>query len=82
MREIFSRYGGIRDVYIPMDYYTREPRGFAYVEYPFIIKCTYKRALVSSQSSWTNYMRYCTEIFVHTRQNGIILPVGNNDRCF
>ena len=36
MRELFSRYGPIQDVYIPLDYYTREPRGFAYVQYPFI----------------------------------------------
>lgn len=34
MRDLFSRYGPIKDVYIPLDYYTREPRGFAYVQYP------------------------------------------------
>ena len=33
LEEVFSRYGEIRDVYIPLDYYTREPRGFAYVEF-------------------------------------------------
>ena len=35
LKELFNRYGSVRDVYIPMDYYTREPRGFCYVEYPF-----------------------------------------------
>ena len=35
LREMFTKYGPVRDVYIPLDYYTREPRGFAYVEYPF-----------------------------------------------
>ena len=34
LRDLFARYGPIQDVYIPMDYYTREPRGFAYVQYP------------------------------------------------
>lgn len=33
IRKVFSRYGYVRDVYIPLDYYTKEPRGFAYVEY-------------------------------------------------
>lgn len=33
LEDVFSRYGEIRDVYIPLDYYTREPRGFAYVEF-------------------------------------------------
>ena len=36
LKELFARYGPIRDVYIPVDYYTKEPRGFCYVEYPFI----------------------------------------------
>lgn len=33
LRRVFSKYGHIRDVYIPRDYYTQEPRGFAYVEF-------------------------------------------------
>lgn len=33
---MFTQHGPVRDVYLPLDYYTREPRGFAYVEYPFI----------------------------------------------
>ncbi|KRZ56545.1 Serine/arginine-rich splicing factor 12, partial [Trichinella nativa] len=35
LRAMFSKYGPVRDVYIPLDYYTRRPRGFAYIEYPF-----------------------------------------------
>ena len=34
LKELFCRYGTVRDVYIPLDYHTREPRGFCYVEYP------------------------------------------------
>ncbi|CAH3192098.1 unnamed protein product [Porites evermanni] len=35
LRRLFAKYGRITDVYIPLDYYTRESRGFAYVQYPF-----------------------------------------------
>ncbi|PIO23667.1 hypothetical protein AB205_0023720, partial [Aquarana catesbeiana] len=35
IRREFGRYGPIVDVYVPLDYYTRRPRGFAYVQYPF-----------------------------------------------
>uniref|UniRef100_A0A8C8U3L9 RRM domain-containing protein n=1 Tax=Peromyscus maniculatus bairdii TaxID=230844 RepID=A0A8C8U3L9_PERMB len=31
-REI-GRYGSIVDVYVPLDFYTRRPRGFAYVQF-------------------------------------------------
>uniref|UniRef100_A0A0E9XCY3 RRM domain-containing protein n=1 Tax=Anguilla anguilla TaxID=7936 RepID=A0A0E9XCY3_ANGAN len=34
MRREFGRYGPIVDVYIPVDFYTRRPRGFAYIQYP------------------------------------------------
>eukprot|EP00640_Fibrocapsa_japonica_P004485 CAMPEP_0113944974 /NCGR_PEP_ID=MMETSP1339-20121228/38407_1 /TAXON_ID=94617 /ORGANISM="Fibrocapsa japonica" /LENGTH=127 /DNA_ID=CAMNT_0000950353 /DNA_START=31 /DNA_END=410 /DNA_ORIENTATION=- /assembly_acc=CAM_ASM_000762 len=33
LRYIFSKYGDIRDVYLPMDYHSKEPRGFAFVEF-------------------------------------------------
>ncbi|CAG5091428.1 Oidioi.mRNA.OKI2018_I69.PAR.g13044.t1.cds [Oikopleura dioica] len=29
----FSRYGSIRDVYVPLDYYSKRPRGFAYIQF-------------------------------------------------
>lgn len=38
LKELFCRYGPVRDVYIPLDYHTREPRGFCYVEYPFTLE--------------------------------------------
>ena len=34
---MFGKYGPVSDVYIPLDYYTRQPRGFAYVQYPFFV---------------------------------------------
>jgi FUS-interacting serine-arginine-rich protein 1 len=34
MRAMFGKYGHLTDVYIPLDYYTRRPRGFAYIQYP------------------------------------------------
>lgn len=33
LRDIFGRYGPLADVYVPLDYYTRMPRGFAYVQF-------------------------------------------------
>jgi len=33
LRKLFQKYGDISDVYIPLDYYTRESRGFAYVQF-------------------------------------------------
>merc|ERR1712216_899106 len=33
IKEQFGEYGGIRDVYIPVDLYTKQPRGFAFVEF-------------------------------------------------
>jgi len=33
LRERFQIHGEIRDVYIPKDYYTGDPRGFAYVQF-------------------------------------------------
>ncbi|KAM7319570.1 hypothetical protein ACRRTK_021253 [Alexandromys fortis] len=33
LRREFGRYGPIVDVYIPLDFYTRRPRGFAYVQF-------------------------------------------------
>merc|ERR1719183_368874 len=33
IEDIFRKYGEIRDVYIPLDYNTKESRGFCYVEF-------------------------------------------------
>jgi RNA recognition motif-containing protein len=33
LREFFSKYGEVRDVYIPRDYYTQKSRGFCFVEF-------------------------------------------------
>ena len=38
LRRLFSQYGRVTDVHIPLDHYvyTGEPREFAYVQYPFL----------------------------------------------
>lgn len=33
VRAKFERYGDIRDVYLPKDFYTRRPRGFGFIEF-------------------------------------------------
>ncbi|XP_071156521.1 serine/arginine-rich splicing factor 10-like isoform X2 [Mytilus edulis] len=33
MRAMFGKYGPLKDVYIPLDYYSRLPRGFAYIQF-------------------------------------------------
>lgn len=33
LKDLFGKYGPVSDVYIPLDYYTRRPRGFAYVQF-------------------------------------------------
>eukprot|EP01080_Neovahlkampfia_damariscottae_P012950 gene12950-7528_t len=33
LRKLFEKYGEVKDVYIPRDYYTNETRGFAYIEF-------------------------------------------------
>ncbi|XP_078279471.1 serine and arginine rich splicing factor 10b isoform X3 [Rhinoraja longicauda] len=33
LRREFGRYGPIVDVYVPLDFYTRRPRGFAYIQF-------------------------------------------------
>lgn len=43
LRNLFGKYGPISDVYIPMDYYTRRPRGFAYVQYPWLTAQDYNQ---------------------------------------
>ena len=36
LERLFSQYGRVTDVHIPLDHYTGEPRDFAYVQYPFL----------------------------------------------
>ncbi|KAL6755322.1 hypothetical protein V8C86DRAFT_2679070, partial [Haematococcus lacustris] len=33
VRDMFQRYGEVRDIYLPKDYYTGKPRGFGFVEF-------------------------------------------------
>ncbi|XP_056097415.1 serine and arginine rich splicing factor 10b [Rhinichthys klamathensis goyatoka] len=33
LRREFGRYGPVADVYIPLDFYSRRPRGFAYIQF-------------------------------------------------
>ena len=34
LEEAFSKYGKVIDVYIPRDYYTKRPKGIAFVQFP------------------------------------------------
>ncbi|ELU13844.1 hypothetical protein CAPTEDRAFT_222122 [Capitella teleta] len=38
LRSLFGKYGPISDVYLPLDFYTRRPRGFSYIQYPSVSK--------------------------------------------
>lgn len=33
VKEFYGRFGEVRDVYLPVDYYTRKPRGFGFIEF-------------------------------------------------
>lgn len=33
LKALFGKYGAITDVYVPLDYYTRRSRGFAYIQF-------------------------------------------------
>jgi len=33
LKTMFNKYGYVSDVYIPQDYHTRRPRGFAYIQF-------------------------------------------------
>ncbi|GLJ04950.1 hypothetical protein SUGI_0007660 [Cryptomeria japonica] len=33
LRQPFGRFGSLKDIYLPRDYYTGEPRGFGFVQY-------------------------------------------------
>jgi FUS-interacting serine-arginine-rich protein 1 len=33
IRSVFSEFGEVKDVYVPRDYHTHQPRGFAYVQF-------------------------------------------------
>jgi len=36
LKDEFSRFGEVSDVYIPLDYYSKRPRGFAYVQFEHV----------------------------------------------
>ena len=43
LRSMFTKYGPVSDVYIPLDHYTRRSRGFAYIQYPwFFVECCWQ----------------------------------------
>jgi len=33
LRDHFTRFGHIKDIYIPLNYYTQRPKGFAFIEF-------------------------------------------------
>ena len=38
IKSLFGKYGPVTDAYMPLDYYTRRSRGFAYIQYPLAYK--------------------------------------------
>ena len=46
---LFSQYGCVTDVHIPLDHYTGEPRDVVYVQYPFL----YLKSLILSVVSFS-----------------------------
>ena len=37
MRRLFQKYGKIVDITIPLDYYSRSTKGYAFIQYPFLM---------------------------------------------
>uniref|UniRef100_UPI00358E1A57 serine/arginine-rich splicing factor 10-like isoform X1 n=1 Tax=Myxine glutinosa TaxID=7769 RepID=UPI00358E1A57 len=50
LRREFTRFGPILDVYVPLDYYTRRPRGFSYVQFEDVRDA--EDALYSLDKKW------------------------------
>ncbi|CAK6446774.1 unnamed protein product [Pipistrellus nathusii] len=61
LRREFGRYGPIVDVYIPLDFYTRRPRGFAYVQYP-LFYCVHLNILHTGAHYIYVFRSICYEI--------------------
>ncbi|KAI7799258.1 putative serine/arginine-rich splicing factor 10-like [Triplophysa rosa] len=55
LRREFGRYGPIVDVYVPLDFYSRRPRGFAYIQYPFHFKFS---CSLCPKGSWTSHSMF------------------------
>jgi RNA recognition motif-containing protein len=53
LRSMFGKYGPLSDVYVPLDYYTRRPRGFAYIQYPSLLYVYFRNTIHRSQDGQT-----------------------------
>lgn len=62
LRREFGRYGPIVDVYIPLDFYTRQPRGFAYIQYPFLKKIHHFSVLLTHWFYFSTKDVFCTSV--------------------
>ncbi|KAJ8907950.1 hypothetical protein NDN08_008053 [Rhodosorus marinus] len=76
LREEFERYGKIADIYMPKDYHSRKPRGFAYVEF---------RHLDSAEEA-RRELDGTTQEFIGNGSSGLATTktekVGSNNRAF
>lgn len=77
LKEIFCRYGTVRDVYIPVDYHTREARGFCYVEYPYTLEVKYYSSIVQISNPVT-HRRTCIYTWLYVRSDYTFLC----SRCY
>ncbi|EER17109.1 serine/arginine rich splicing factor, putative [Perkinsus marinus ATCC 50983] len=56
LRDAFERFGYVRDVYIPLDYYSKRPRGFGFVEFDDPRDADEARDAMDGQRLGSNYV--------------------------
>ncbi|KAF4696359.1 hypothetical protein FOZ60_000810 [Perkinsus olseni] len=56
LRDAFERFGYVRDVYIPLDYYSKRPRGFGFVEFDDPRDADEARDSMDGQRLGSNYV--------------------------
>uniref|UniRef100_A0A3B4BJI3 RRM domain-containing protein n=1 Tax=Periophthalmus magnuspinnatus TaxID=409849 RepID=A0A3B4BJI3_9GOBI len=86
LRREFGRYGPIVDVYIPLDFYTRQPRGFAYIQYPLptspYICSLLWMSFLSVHHQTVTYLNFCWCIFLSNwtfSKCGFVFKVPNEE---
>nr|XP_046910294.1 serine/arginine-rich splicing factor 12-like [Dermatophagoides farinae] len=76
LREIFEKYGPVKDVYIPKDFYTGKIRGFAYVEFERLKDAEYAIRKLKYDRLWGNEL--CAEFAQGDRKTPTQMRKRNN----